>query len=149
METPITALKTFILANWNTYISAASTVQVPLAQLAAVNLCCGYLDPDSRPDDLAVFILPDVETYEPLSIETNMAECQISAYIIVRGGDQELIFTKAMRYGESMQAMIAEHCTLGGTVAEIQTTLMDFFWGIDGDQNTKAVKIDFIVNYES
>lgn len=149
MEAPINALKSYILANWNGYITAASTVPVPLSQLAAVNLVCGYLDPDSRPDDLAVFILPDVETYEPLSIETTMAECQISAYIVCKGGDQETLFTKALRYGESLQLMIAEHPTLGGTVVEIQTVLMDFYWGIDGNQDIKAVKVDFLINYEA
>jgi hypothetical protein len=149
MELPVTSLKAFILANFNAYLAAASTTEIPLVSLAPGNLVCGVLDLDRYTDALTAFIIPDNETYEQLSITTTGAECTLSVYIITRKNDPQKLFFQAMRSGECLIRMITEHPTLGGTVAEIQPVSMDNYWGIDGDQNTKGVQVDFRVNYEA
>jgi hypothetical protein len=58
------------------------------------------------------------------------------------------LFTKALRYSAAFLSMIAEHRTLDGSMADIAATAQDFYWGVDGNEDVKAVKIDLTAVYE-
>jgi len=133
-------LSTFILANVNTYISARSTVLVPLVAVTADQIYTRNYELPAK--NCTIFLDPQDETVEPLTMATFAYRFPVEIIVFVQGDTEAQLRAKARVYAGAVIDCISTHPDF--MLIEARTA----FDGVEGKEDIKAAKITAVFEYE-
>lgn len=148
MEEAIDALKDFILTNYNTYLEALDTPDVPLIPLEERNLAIGVIDSAKYSGAHVMSIMPQGEDYTDLTLGENEAELLVEVYIFVKKANPSTIYRQVMKYAACFKQMVYDDPSLNESVSDAKIIRMEYFEGVEGSQDSQAVMIQLVLNYE-
>ncbi len=136
----IDELATYIVANLNAYIALHSTTEVPLVAITSDQVYTrNYQLPEKN---VAIFLDPQDETVEPLTMSTFVYRQPIEIIIFTQGDTESQLRAKARGYTYAVLDCIGAHPDFMSI--ESRTA----FDGVEGKEDIKAAKIIAAFEYE-
>jgi len=133
-------LRTYLIANIGPYITARSTVPVPLAALTADYIHVGEYKP---PNGTACLWLVDgEEESEFLTLNTRKIALPVAVYAFTSGATETVLKEQARQYAEAALDCLATYPEYDGIEGR------EHFNSVEGNEGMKATKIDLQFAYE-
>lgn len=136
----IDELETFVVANLNTYIAARSTAGAPLAAITADQVYTRDYELPAK--KLTIFLDPQEETIEPLTMGSNDVRLPVHLLVFVQGETEALLRAKADAYMLALLDCVTTHEDFFGIESR------DRFDGVEGKPDIKAAKVTAVFHYE-
>lgn len=133
-------LKEYTLANINSFIPDG-TPDVTDVEL-------GEPDTTAKTGAVTIFITPDGETYESLSLESDAASATANVFILCQKEKKDVLLSRVLIYAAAFKKMLRADTTLNGEVDEARIVNMEYYDGVEGTESIKAVMINVQLSYE-
>ena len=146
VEDMVGGLKTFLLANLNTYLTAITTAKADSVTLSAPDsddyvLGAINLLEQGREDYPVVFLVPIGEVYEPLTASTDLIRATIAVWLVMGGYAEATLYKQTWRYGAEIRNLLRDYPTWGGTVEVSQVKEIAYFPVVLGEEELQAVRV--------
>ena len=140
-------VKTFILANLQTYLSGilvlkADSKDVSLDMFEDETITIGSNDANKYDGSPIMLINPMESKFEYLTLGQDKIEVLATISIIVGGDKEETLTKQCMRYGAALRNMIRANITFGNTVDEISVDTIIYVNNILGAPELSAVNVN-------
>jgi hypothetical protein len=133
-------LKEYTIANINTY--------VPTGYPEVKEVQLGEPDTTAKTGEVTIFITPDGETYESLSLESDAASATANVFILCQKASKEVLLSRVLIYAAAFKKMVRADSTLNGEVDEARIVNMEYYDGVEGTDSIKAVMVNVQLSYE-
>jgi len=133
-------LLAYTKANINSFLTAGSQA------ITSSQIVLG--DPNTESKSV-IFIVPDGESYEPLSLESDAASATANVFIVGQGAKKEVLFERVLDYASAFKKMLRANPDLSGAVDEARVVNLEYFDGVEGSDAVKAVQLTVNLDYES
>lgn len=134
-------LKTWLVANIGSYISALSTAPVPLTALtSAMVYTRDFVEPQQSP---TLFLDPLPEEVEQLTMGKSLVTAKVDAYwFVARGATESVAREQIKNYTQAMLNALQTHVDYFGFEAR------EYFDGVEGKVDIKAARTTLIFRTE-
>ena len=99
-----------------------------------------FPDTDSMRRNLMVYIQPDYEALEDLSVGTDLARMNASVFILAKGAPNAELIKTVFRAYTSLYLMLRGDPTLGGFISETRITDMDYYPAVTASRTVVAIE---------
>lgn len=99
-----------------------------------------FPDTDNMKRNLMVYIQPDYETLEDLSVGTDLASMNASVFILAKGAPNAELIKTAFRAYAAMYLTLRGDPTLGGFISETRITDMDYYPAVTASRTVVAIE---------
>lgn len=86
-----------------------------------------FPDPDNMARDSVVWITPDWENIEELSVATDVSTLRLSVYIVCKGAPSAQLVRRAFALWSALYLLVDDDRSIGGVVAHTRVTDMDYY----------------------
>ena len=135
----LTALKTFLPL----HMDAA-----PCTNLTAAQFVIDYPDGDNLKYPTMVYIVPENETMEYVSINTVLVTMYVKIYILLRSIPMATMIQNAYEYYAALVNAIGYDETLDNSILEANITGAEFYPAVVGLTKTAGIEINAVLKYE-
>jgi len=151
IEEIVTAITGIITgAGFTTELTAlfGGTLTVPTITAATVKAYDFDLDKNRR--DLMVFILPDGDALEGITLDgTHEVRSQISMFFIYRNDTREDSFKKVLRTVSCFMEILKGDPTMTGTVSDSSVQAVEYYHAVEGSEDVKGAELTLEAIYET
>lgn len=133
------ALKTYLPAMMDT---------TPYAALTQEQVVIKYPDVDNMPFPTMLYIVPDIENREWVSMNTLGITLNIKIYLIVKQMKMETLINASFEYFAALDNAINHDPTLGGSIAEAFISGTDFYPAIESLTTAAGMEISATLKFE-
>lgn len=136
-------LKSFIVSNYGTYLAEILTDKsndYALPTPKTNDIVIGIRDPKAYRNYPVMFIVPEEDAYEVLSMGSDNLGVTANVWLFISGYDSTTMIRQIMRYGSAMRNMFRANFSLSNTVDEISTDTVVYFPEWNGDAEIQAVR---------
>ena len=99
-----------------------------------------FPDTDNMRRNLMVYIQPDYEALEDLSVGTDLARMNASVFILAKGAPNAELIRTVFRAYTAMYLLLRGDPTLGGFISETRITDMDYYPEVTASRTVVAVE---------
>jgi len=133
-------LQTYFIANLNACIASRSSIAVPLTAIGADQIYTRNYELPAKA--CTIFIDPEEETSEPLTMNTRVIRCPMKLQVFVQGATEAQLRLRATGYMYAILDCIGAHPDF----MNIETRTA--FDGVEGKEDIKAAEVLAIFEYE-
>lgn len=129
-------LKDLIINNLSGYYQENN---LPLIDESCIKV--DFPDTDNMRKNTMFYIQPDYETFEQLSLNSDIAKMDVSLFILTKGAKTEELIRRVFAYYTAFYKMLRKDQTLDGFVDYTRITDMDYFPHISEVANISAIEV--------
>lgn len=152
VEDIIVDLRTFLLANYDTYLTALETAKgdgIATAAPAAAQIVLGAMDLSHYDNYPVVFLVPVGEEYEEVTMSRDSLRATVTVWIVCGGFDEATLSKMIWRYAASMRNVLRDNPTWGGQVDRSQVTEIAYFPVVMGEDELQAARVTVVADKEA
>lgn len=149
------ALKAFIIANYQTYLTQITTEKadsVPLPMVASDDIILGYMDIDTRKKWPAIFIVPITETWGiDMSLGGESLQAMFQVNIMAGGYRDSWLSEMIIRYASAFRNMLRSDLAIGltdNTLKQEPDMQVNYYQQVYSQTDLKAARIIFVLTKE-
>lgn len=130
-------LKTFLSENLNNYID--NPLEVP--EISASNIEIDYPDTDNMRCPTMFYIVPDVATFENLTMSSDLTNFDITIFILTKKDKQENLIAKIFSYFTAFYQCLKSDISLGSYVDNTNLSTMEFYPAVEGNKSIVGMEV--------
>jgi len=134
----LTALKTYLPSAMN---------PSPQQALSADQIAIEYPDVDRMPFDTMLFIVPDEEEFQYVTVNAMESSLDVKIYILLRKQVMAQMIPAAFDYLTALVSAVTDDETLGGAIQGAQVKSASFYPAIAGVSNAVGIEVSAMLNF--
>jgi hypothetical protein len=132
-------LKATMVSQLNSYIETQGNIAPE--SIDASNIEIDFPDPDSMRKNSMLYIQPDNESLEALSMSSDIATMNASVFILCKGARSSALIHKVFGYYSALYRMLRSNQTLSGYIEGLMVTDMDYFPQVSASRTMTAIEV--------
>lgn len=105
------------------------------------NIEIDFPDPDNMKRNSMLYIQPDNETLETLSMSSDLATMNASVFILCKGSRNAALICKVFGYHSALYRMLRGNQTLSGYIEGVMITDMDYYPQVTASKTVTAIEV--------
>ncbi len=119
-------LRDFIASGLGEHLNADGG-EAPMENLDGSNVEIDFPGPDGMRKDVMLFIQPDYESIEELSVSSDTATLQASVFILCKGAERKLLVRRVFALFAALYSLLRSDPSLEGFIESSRITDMDYY----------------------
>ncbi|AFG37631.1 hypothetical protein [Spirochaeta africana] len=150
LETIIDKIREIILRDFETEAATLFTDggEPELDPVVDESIVAFDFDIDKNKRGLMLFLLPEAEQVERITIEGEESTQGVSVYIICRNDTPANLYKKVLRYSRAFRDMIRGNNTLDGIAGDSYVTNAEYFHAVEGNPAIKGAELQITVEVD-
>lgn len=111
-----------------------------LVPLDEKSVSIDFPDTDNMRRDTCIFIQPDYENFEMMSLSADQATLNITVTILTKGAKSEVLIRRVFGYFTAFCSLIHSDRSLGGFVDHTEVTDMDYYPAVTASKTMTAIE---------
>lgn len=140
-------LKKVIGEQLNEYLTADEENSGLLEEISEANVIIDFPDIDNMPKNTTIYIQPDYEEVEDLSVITDFTRMRLLIYIICKGAKSATLIKKVFGYYTALFMLIRNNQTLDGMVEFSKINSMDYYPSVTASSTMSAIEVGAEINW--
>lgn len=136
-------LEKFIADNINTFIDS----EEDLEEITSEHVSVDYPDTDNMKKDTMFFIVPDVENFEELTISSDLADFNVTIYLLSKRDKQENLIKKVFAYFSALYRCLKSDATLSSFVDATNLITMEFYPAVEGSKTIVGIEVQVNIQF--
>lgn len=106
-----------------------------------------FPDPDNMARDSVVWITPDWEGIEELSVATDVSTLRLSVYIVCKGAPSATLVRRVFALWSALYLLVDDDRSIGGVAAHTRVTDMDYYPSVAAGRTQVGIEASLEVQW--
>lgn len=138
-------LEKYIAENINTFIESGEDFD--LEEITSDHVTVDYPDTDNMKKDTMFFIVPDIENFQELTISSDLADLNVTIYLLSKRDKQENLIKKVFAYFSALYSCLKNDGSLSSFVDATNLVSMEFYPAVEGNKTTVGIEVQVNIQF--
>jgi len=106
-----------------------------------------FPDVDSMRRQSMIYIQPDYESLEPISVLSDLATMHITLFILCKGAASEKLIRRVFSYYTGLYCLLRSNQSLDGFVDFLSITDMDYYPSVTASSSVSAIEVKINIQW--